>query len=142
MLNFYFPFGLAVGGGVLYHLAQKSIPKGMNPFYATIIAYLIGIVLCAICALVYPGGKSLADSVKDSNWSVLALGFSVAAIELGFLLAYRAGWRISIATIVTNVAITVVLIPVGIVVFKDQLSLRNVVGLAFCILGLILVMRD
>ncbi len=142
MLNFYFPFGLAVGGGVLYHLAQKSIPKGMNPFHATIIAYLIGIVLCAICAVAYPGGKSLADSVKESNWAVLALGFGVAAIELGFLLAYRAGWRISIATIVTNVAITVVLIPVGIAVFKDQLSLRNVVGLAFCILGLILVMRD
>ena len=142
MLNFYFPFGLAVGGGVLYHLAQKSIPRGMNPFYATIIAYLIGIVLCAICGLVYPGGKSLVDSAKESNWAVLALGFGVAAIELGFLLAYRAGWRIGIATIAANVAITVVLIPVGIVVFKDQLSLRNVVGLAFCILGLILVVRD
>src|ERR1700730_11689842 len=102
MLNFYFPFGLAVGGGVLYHLAQKSIPKGMNPFYATIIAYLIGIVLCAICALTYPSGKSLVDSVKESNWAVLALGFGVSAIELGFLLAYRAGWKISIATIATN----------------------------------------
>jgi uncharacterized membrane protein len=142
MLNFYFPFGLAVVGGVLYHLAQKSIPKGMNPFYATIIAYLIGSVLCAICAAIYPGGKSFGDSVKDSNWAVLALGFGVAAIELGFLLAYRAGWRIGIATIAANVAMTVVLIPVGIVIFKDQLSLRNVVGLAFCILGLILVVRD
>jgi uncharacterized membrane protein len=142
MLNFYFPFGLAVGGGVLYHLAQKSIPKGMNPFYATIIAYLIGSVLCAICAFFYPGGKSLVDSVKESNWAVLGLGFGVAAIELGFLLAYRAGWRIGIATIAANVAMTVVLIPVGLVVFKDQLSLRNVVGLAFCILGLILVVRE
>jgi drug/metabolite transporter (DMT)-like permease len=142
MLNYYFPFGLAVGGGVLYHLAQKSIPKGMSPFVATIFAYAIGIFLCAICAVIYPSGKSLMDSVKESNWAVLGLGFGVAAIELGFLLAYRAGWKIGITTIATNVAITVVLIPVGFVVFKDQLSPRNLVGLAFCILGLILVVRD
>ena len=141
-MNFYFPFGLAVGGGVLYHLAQKSIPAGMNPFVATIVASAIGIVLCGICFAFYPSGKPLVDSVKEANWAVLALGVGVAAIELGFLLAYRAGWRISITTIATNVAITVVLIPVGVAIFKDQLSLRNVVGLAFCVLGLLLVVRD
>lgn len=142
MMNFYFPFALVVGGGVVYHLAQKSIPKGMNPFVATISAYLIGIVLCAICAVFSPGSKGFVESARESNWAVLALGFGVAAIEVGFLLAYRAGWRISIATIAANVAMTAVLIPVGILVFKDQLSLRNVIGLAFCVLGLYLVVRD
>ena len=142
MLNFYFPFGLAVGGGVLYHLAQKSIPKGMSPFVATIFAYAIGIVLCGIFAAIYPNGKSLADSVKEVNWAVLGLGFGVAAIEVGFLLAYRAGWKLGITTIAANVAMTVVLIPIGFAIFKDHLSLRTVVGLAFCILGLILVVRD
>ena len=66
----------------------------------------------------------------------------MAAIEVGFLLAYRAGWQIGITTIAANVAMTVILIPVGVVVFRDQLSLRNVVGLVFCIVGLILVVRD
>lgn len=142
MMNFYFPFALVVGGGVLYHLAQKSIPQGMNPFFATICAYLIGIALCTICAVFYPAGKGFVESAKESNWAVLALGFGVAAIELGFLLAYRAGWRISIATIAANVAMTAILIPVGVLVFRDQLSVRNIVGLAFCILGLFLVIRD
>jgi uncharacterized membrane protein len=142
MMNFYFPFSLVVAGGLLYHLAQKSIPKGMNPFLVTIFAYVIGIVLCAICAVISPGGKSLAGSVKESNWAVLTLGVGVAAIELGFLLSYRAGWKISIAAIAANVAMTALLVPVGIVVFKDQLSWRNVVGLAFCILGFMLVVRD
>ena len=41
--SFYFPLVLAVGGMLFYHLAQKSIPKGINPFYATIIAYVVGI---------------------------------------------------------------------------------------------------
>jgi hypothetical protein len=72
---------------------KKSIPKGMNPFLVTIFAYVIGIVLCAICAVISPGGKSLAGSVKESNWAILTLGVGVAAIELGFLLSYRAGWK-------------------------------------------------
>jgi uncharacterized membrane protein YdcZ (DUF606 family) len=97
MTSFYFPFALAVGGMLFYHLAQKSIPKGMNPFHATIIAYAVGIVLCFVCALAYPGKRSLIESVKDSNWAVFVLGAAAASIELGFLLAYRAGWKLGVA---------------------------------------------
>ena len=45
MTAFYLPFVLTVGGMLFYHLSQKAIPKGMNPFVVTIIAYLTGIVL-------------------------------------------------------------------------------------------------
>ena len=41
MRNFYFPLALVVAGMLFYHLAQKSIPKGINPFYAMIIAYVV-----------------------------------------------------------------------------------------------------
>ena len=142
MRSFYFPFALAVGGMLFYHLSQKAIPKEMNPFYATIIAYAVGIVVCAICALTYPSKKSFVDSVRESNWAVFVLGAAAAGIEIGFLLAYRAGWRISVAAVATNVAVTAMLIPIGIIVFKDQLSLRNILGLIFCVFGLALVVRD
>jgi uncharacterized membrane protein len=142
MTSFYSPFAIAVGGMLFYHLAQKSIPKEVNPFHATIIAYAVGIVLCAVCALVFGEKKSFTGSVKASNWAVFVLGAAAACIELGFLLAYRAGWRISVAAITTNVAVTAMLIPIGIIVFKDQLSLRNILGLIFCVLGLVLVVRD
>ena len=142
MRSFYFPFALTVAGMLFYHLAQKSVPKEMNPFYGTIIAYLVGIFVCAICLFVYPARKSLADSVRDSNWAVLLVGAAAASIEIGFMLAYRAGWRISIAAVATNVTVTALLIPIGIIIFKDQLSLRNILGLVFCILGLVLVVRD
>jgi uncharacterized membrane protein len=36
----------------------------------------------------------------------------------------------------------VVLIPVGLLVFKDHLSIRNVIGLILCIVGLVLVVRQ
>jgi uncharacterized membrane protein len=142
MTSVYFPFALAVGGMLFYHLSQKSIPKEMNPFVAMIIAYAGGIVLLAICALAYPGKKSFVDSVRESNWAVFVVGAGAACIEVGFLLAYRAGWRISVTAIATNVAATALLVPIGIIVFKDQLSLRNILGLLFCVLGLVLVVRN
>ena len=142
MSGFYFSFGLTVVGMVLYHLSQKSVPAGMNPFLVIILAYAIGIALCVVCAIAYPGKKNLIESVKLSNWAVFALGAAAALIELGFLLAYRAGWRISVAAVATNAAVTLLLVPIGIVIFKDHLSLRNVIGLIFCILGLALVARE
>jgi len=142
MSAYYFPFVLTVGGMVLYHLSQKSIPPGMNPFLVTILAYIVGIALCAACALVYPGKKNLVESLKLSNWAVFTLGVAAALIELGFLLAYRAGWKISMAAVATNAAAAIALVPIGILAFKDQLSVRNILGLLLCVLGLVLVMRD
>ena len=142
MSSFYLPFVLTVGGMLFYHIAQKSIPKDMNPFLVTILAYAVGIVLCAVCALVYPSRKTFAESLKESNWAVFTLGVAAAAIELGFLSAYRAGWRISVAAVATNAAVTVMLIPIGVIIFKDHLSPRNVLGLIFCIFGLALAVRE
>jgi uncharacterized membrane protein len=140
--SFYFPLFLAVGGMLFYHLGQKSIPRGINPFYAMIIAYTAGIIVLAICALSFPGDKSLVSSLRVSNWAVFVVGVAAACIEVGFLLAYRSGWRISVAAVATNVAVTLLLVPIGLVIFKDHLSLRNIIGLIFCVLGLVLVVRD
>jgi len=49
-VQFLFSFCPGSWGRVLHHLSQKSIPKEMNPFLATIGAYLIGTIVCAICA--------------------------------------------------------------------------------------------
>jgi len=142
MRSFYFPFALAVGGMLFYHLSQKSIPPQMNPFVAMIVAYAVGIVLLAVCGLAYSSKRSFVDSARESNWAVFVLGASAACIEVSFLLAYRAGWKISVAAVATNVAVTAILVPIGFLFFKDQLSLRNILGLIFCILGLVLVVQD
>jgi len=39
------------------------------------------------------------------NWTSFALAFAIAGVEIGFLLAYRAGWNISLGAIASNVAI-------------------------------------
>src|SRR5437763_1104522 len=142
MSGFYLAFALTVIGMVLYHLSQKAVPKETNPFFVIAIAYVVGIVLCIGLAFTYAGKKSFVETFKASNWAVFTLGVAAALIELGFLVAYRSGWRISIAAVATNAAAAIVLIPIGLLVFKDHLSLRNVVGLIFCLVGLALVIRQ
>src|SRR5258706_2645148 len=142
MKNFYLPLVLAVTGMLFYHLGQKSIPKGINPFYAMIIAYAAGIVILAIGAITLPGNKSFISSLKESNWAIVAVGAGAACIELGFLLAYRYGWGTSLAAVANKLPVTLLLVPIGIVIFKDPLSMRNILGLIFCDLGLVLVVRD
>ena len=127
---------------LLYHLSQKTIPKEINPFHATAIAYLMGIVVCIALGFSYSGDRSITSSIKTSNWAVLGMGVGAAAIEVGFMLAYRMGWKISLTAVATNVAATAVLIPIGLLVFREHLSLRNILGVVFCLLGLLLVARD
>jgi len=142
MSGFYLAFALTVIGMLLYHLSQKAVPKETNPFFVIAIAYVVGIALCVAFAFTYPGKKSLIETFKASNWAVFTLGAAAALIELGFLLAYRTGWRISIAAVATNAAAAVVLIPVGLFVYKDHLSWQNVIGLIFCVVGLALLVRQ
>jgi uncharacterized membrane protein len=142
MRAYYISFFIAVGGILLYHLAQKSIPAGLNPFFVLMLAYAVGILTCAICAFFFPSDKSFLGSIRETNWAVVAVGISVVLIEIGFLLAYRAGWKISTAAVATNVAGTVLLIPIGLAVYKEQLSIRIIIGLIFCVLGLILVTKE
>src|SRR5436190_9662120 len=142
MSGFYLAFALTVFGMLLYHLSQKSVPKETNPFFVIVLAYVVGIALCLAFAFTYPAKKSLMETLRESNWAVYTLGAAAALIELGFLLAYRMGWKISIAAVASNAAAAIVLIPVGLIVFKDHLSLRNVIGLIFCMVGLVLLVRQ
>ena len=141
MKNFYLPLALAVGGNLLYHLSQKSMPKAANPLYVITVAYLVGIVLCVLAAFVYPNEKTFMATLRESNWAVYAMGVGAVIIELGFLLAYRAGWNISTAAVACSTAVTLMLIPIGLIAYKEHLSLRNIVGLLFCMLGLVLVAK-
>ncbi|MDQ3254862.1 MAG: EamA family transporter [Acidobacteriota bacterium] len=139
MKSFYLPIVLTVGGSLIYHFSQKSIPKTANPLFALVLAYVVSIIACLICAVFYSADKSFLSTVKESNWAVAGVGIGAAAIEVGFLSAYRVGWNISVAAMTMSIAVTVLLIPIGVVMFKERLSIWNILGIAFCILGLVLV---
>ena len=140
MFLYYFSVGLAVIANLLYHVSQKLTPGGANPALALSVTYIVSVGVCVVMLWTFfPLKTSLGQAFQQLNWTSLALGVSLVGLELGFLLAYRAGWDISLAAIVVNVAVTLLLIPVGLIFFKEKLSPVNVLGVVVCIVGLVMV---
>ena len=140
MTLYYLSVGLAVLSNLLYHVCQKLTPNSANPALALTVTYGVSVGLCLVLLWTfYPLKTSLRQALDELNWASLALGISLVGLELGFLLAYRAGWNISLAAIAVNAAVTLLLIPVGLAFFKEKLSLVNVAGIVFCILGLVMI---
>ena len=139
MLLFYFSIGLTVISNALYHVVQKSTPGTVNPALSLAVTYATAAVACLALLPFFPVRGGLIQSLRALNWASYALALTLIGLELGFLLAYRAGWNISLGAIVSNVAVTLLLVPVGLLLFREKVSFVNLVGIVVCILGLVLV---
>ena len=141
-MSFYFTALLiTVLSGVSYHLFQKLIAPQLHPILSLLITYVTAIVVSLCLLPFFPRQAPLADQLRLTLWPSMALGCAIVGLEVGFLLAYRAGWNVSLAAVVSNVAVALVLFPVGLLVFKEQVSLVNVCGVALCLAGLVLANR-
>ena len=141
MKMFYASLALTIAGNVLYHTSQKSIASGIHPIVSIIANYVTAIVLSLLVLIAFPLREPLVNEVRRLNWATFAVGLSIVAVELGFLLAYRAGWRVSIASVTANTTVALLLIPTGMAMFGERLSMTNVAGLILCVIGLALVTR-
>src|SRR3954468_10145396 len=127
------PIAMIVIGGVLYHVSQKSTPRGVDPFFSLAISF--GLAAAACLAIYFARGAS-AGQMKQVNWTALGLALSVVAIELGYLIAYRAGFRINLTSLACNTAIAVALIFIGTMLYSERLAPRNIAGAVLCLIGL------
>ena len=132
---------LAIAGSVGYHFALKVMPSGANPIVSLAVTYgLVTLGLVAV-ALVVPDPVPLRDSLRQLNWTVLALALAIVVLDFGFLLLYRAGFDVSLGQLVTQSAAALVLIVIGVAVFREKLTPANVAGIVLCVAGLWLVSR-
>lgn len=140
----FIPIVLVVLSSVCYHVSQKSTPNSLNPIVALIVTYVIASIVSIFSYFLFVPNSNLIgllESIKNANWASLLLGFAVVGLELGFLLAYRTGWNISVAGLLSNTLVALMLIPVGLLLFKETISLTSAIGVVICIIGLIFVSR-
>lgn len=119
-------------------LAMKLVPPHVNPFLPLAAAYLLAFAFCVAGLFLWPTGTR---SLSALGPSAAVLGLSVLGIEVGFLLAYRAGVSAGFGALLVNVCATLVLVPIALIYFKDQLTPSKIAGVALSLAGLALLLR-
>jgi drug/metabolite transporter (DMT)-like permease len=126
---------LIVISNVFYNIAQKSTPQNANPMAALLVTYLTAISVTLVAFLFTRSEKGFMQSFAALNWTSIVLGFAILGLELGFLLAYRAGWNISVGSLVANILLALMLIPVGILFYHESFNVYKVIGACFVLSG-------
>lgn len=139
---YFFAIGLTVFAQLSYHFCQKSINPQANMLVSMVATYAVALVATIIALPVFGRSSMTIEAVRQLNWASYGLGLAIFAFEISFLLAYRAGWNISLAGLYSNVITGIILVPIGILIFKEHLSVQNLFGIGFALLGIVLMTRS
>ncbi|MCL4838003.1 MAG: hypothetical protein KJ058_08565 [Thermoanaerobaculia bacterium] len=134
------PMLLVIGANVLYHWAQRSVPREVPAAASLAVAYAVALAATLVVApwTGAAGGGSWASALNP--WSLL-VGVAIVGVEFGFLLAYRAGWPLHSAALFASAALAVLLVPMGAFLLGEPWDLRRTAGLLLCLAGLWLLQR-
>ncbi len=141
MWNMLWPLLLLIGSNTLYQICAKSVPEEVNAFGSVTVTYLVGAL---ISGTVFLAGVKPANALAELgklNWASVVLGIVIVGLEAGTVFLYRAGWKISVGSMIANIALAVVLLFVGYFLFRETITPRQLIGVAVCAIGLWLVTK-
>lgn len=133
------PMALIVASFVVYHLVAKALRPDLDPLLFLGVTYAVA--LAGTLALY--AGKALGGGAAPQTgdlWLALAFGACLIGIEVGFIMAYRAGWPVSVAPTFGNVTLALAFLPVAALAFGEPITLRKLAGVAACSVGLWLLL--
>ena len=139
MWGYVWPILLVIGANTVYNICTKSVPGEVNSFASLFVTYLVGAGLSLAMFFLTAEGKNFWMELRKINWASFLLGVSVVALEFGYICIYRAGWKVSVGSLVANIGLAAVLLLVGVLLYRETLSIKQLVGMGLCAAGLILV---
>ncbi|HHU30593.1 MAG TPA: EamA family transporter [Firmicutes bacterium] len=139
MINYVWPLALVVLSNVFYQICAKSVPKEMSPLASLTITYLIGTVTSLVLYYALNKNANIAREYGRVNWAPFVMGLVIVGLEVGYIYAYMAGWPISTAQIVQAAVLAIILIFVGLFLFRESLTWNKIVGIIVCLAGLRLI---
>ncbi len=141
MWNYIWPLLVVVGANTIYNISAKSTPTDVNLFASLAVSYAIGMVLSLVMFFITSENKNLIAELSKTNWTTLALGVAIVALEFGYVCLYRAGWNISVGTLVANISLACVLLVIGILLYKETVSIKQIIGMVISAIGLFLIVK-
>lgn len=139
MFSYIWPLALVIVSNLVYQICAKSIPSGLNPFASLTISYLLAAFLSFLFYFLINKDSNIFAEYRKLNWSSLLLGLSLLGMELGWIYAFKAGWEISTAQIIQSAILGSLLLLVGIIFFKEKVSWNKFLGIAICLVGLVVI---
>jgi drug/metabolite transporter (DMT)-like permease len=140
-MSYICPMVLLVVSNTVYQLCAKSVPKGINPFASLIVTYLIGAAASLVLYFVLGSDGNLLKEYGKLNWAPFVLGIVIVGLEAGWIYAYKAGWQVSVASIVQSSFLAVALLLVGFFLYHEALTASKAAGILICMIGLYFINR-
>lgn len=131
------PIAIVVLSNCFYHITTKKTPADANAFLSLAVTYSVAAVVSFLIFAFTNHNSTLTNEVKKLNWSSLALGVVIIGLELGYILVYRAGWDVSKAPLIANSCLAIALIFIGMIFFKETITVKQIIGIILCVTGLI-----
>ena len=133
------PILIVILANTFYNICMKSMPNDVNPFGALMVTNLVAAIISAIIFAFMVGPSNVVFEISKINWTSIILAIAIVGLEVGYVFVYRAGWTVSTATVVANIGLACVLIGVGYLLYKENVSINQILGIIVCMVGLILI---
>lgn len=141
MFNYIWPLAIIVLSNILYQICAKGIPQQMNTYASMTVTYAVATLFSAIMFFVTTKGSNIINEFKLSNWATLILGVVITGLEVGFIYAYKAGWKVSTLATVSNAFLAIGLLFLGFFMYHEVINWSKIVGVAICLVGLWFINR-
>lgn len=138
-MNYILPLALVVASNVMYQICAKAVPSGINPLASLTVTYAVGTVLSLVLYFILNRDVNLFAEYRKLNWAPFLLGVSIVGLEVGFILAYKAGWQMSILQVVQGIILAMILLFIGFIFFKEGITWNKIAGVVVCLAGLTLI---
>lgn len=139
MWKLIWPILVVILSNTFYNVCMKSMPSDVNPFGALMVTYLVATIISAIIFVYMVGPSEVVGEISKINWVSVILAIAIVGLEVGYVFVYRAGWAISTASVIANIGLACVLIFVGYFLYRENVSINQIVGIVVCMFGLVLI---
>ncbi len=136
MFGYIWPVALIVISNSVYQICAKGIPKQMNTYASMTVTYAVATLVSAIAFFISTKGSNIFKEFSFTNWATVALGVVITGLEIGFIFAYKNGWKVSTLATVTNAFLAIALLLLGFFMYKEQINWQKILGVAICLVGM------
>ena len=141
MLSYLWPLVLVIVSNTVYNICTKSTPQNIQPFASLTMTYLISAAISAVLFFVFSEDRNLFTEISKANWATFLLGGVLVMLEVGWIYMYRAGWKVSVGSLVANIGLACTLLLIGVLFYKEVLTLRQLAGILLCMGSLFLLAK-